>query len=369
MTDQEKITLTRLINLRLILDRYEDTKIAEMMRVFNAAQANILNRLGDVTIRNRTQLNNLLSEIDLVSTALETRLTGNIAMMTAESGSYTYDEMNKILGWDGRVNSFNALLPQMDSLFRTAMDTPIGGHTLAPWVSKTLGVNSNALKIEVTASIASGDSYKAMVSRLGTKFRNIPEEELITLARTYTQSIQVRAQEDIFDANSDIVKSKEWSAILEVGYSKTGRGTCERCAALDGNRYKLKDPDNPNMPLHPRCRCIWSPQTLTWREMGLDVDEMKDIYQPVLNRYNAVIGTGRTGSPEVLMMQGGDYEQAWLRMGNDNQNNVIGVVRANLVRNGSLPFKSIVDGKGNLIPIDKLGLSNDQLKVARKREN
>ena len=78
-----------------------------------------------------------------------------------------------------------------------------------------------------------------------------------------------------------------WTAVLEGGYKKTGRGTCLRCAALDGTVYKL-DEKKPQMPLHPRCRCIWLPETKTFRELGVDWDEIQETSRPYTIRLVSV---------------------------------------------------------------------------------
>jgi len=62
--------------------------------------------------------------------------------------------------------------------------------------------------------------------------------------------------------DSNVVTGWERHAVLD-------ERTCIACIELDGKRYKLDEP----MDDHVNGRCVMLPVTLTYREMGLDVDE------------------------------------------------------------------------------------------------
>jgi hypothetical protein len=56
----------------------------------------------------------------------------------------------------------------------------------------------------------------------------------------------------------------EWQAAWE--------GTCPECGSLDGRRFKQGEA--PVRPVHPHCACTVSPVPRTWRELGIDMDEI-----------------------------------------------------------------------------------------------
>jgi len=145
----------------------------------------------------------------------------------------------------------------------------------------------------------------------------------------------VKAQTDIYEANRDIVTKVKWSALLERGNSKTGRGTCARCQSLDEMEWKVDDYNRPPCPLHARCRCLLSPITKSWDELGFDSKVMSKKYRPWTDRdkKGKLVNTG---------IEDGSYKDWWLKHSKQWQDNAIGPVRAELVREGSLDFNKMV---------------------------
>ena len=69
------------------------------------------------------------------------------------------------------------------------------------------------------------------------------------LVHTELARVVNKAQLEVYK-NSGVVDYVMWTATLESN-------TCDRCAALDGKKYKLEDV--PYLPLHPSCRCALIP--------------------------------------------------------------------------------------------------------------
>jgi len=84
------------------------------------------------------------------------------------------------------------------------------------------------------------------------------------IARTELQRVANTAKRRCFEAFSDVIAAEEWQAAWE--------GTCPECGALDGRRFKLGTA--PALPVHPHCACTLSPVPRTWRELGIDLDEV-----------------------------------------------------------------------------------------------
>lgn len=66
-------------------------------------------------------------------------------------------------------------------------------------------------------------------------------------------------------ANSDIVTGYRWLSTLD-------NLTSDLCQALDHQEFELGD--GPLPPAHPNCRSTIAPITKTFRELGIDIDEM-----------------------------------------------------------------------------------------------
>ena len=97
-----------------------------------------------------------------------------------------------------------------------------------------------------------------------------------SLVRTSVQTVANETRDKTFAQNGDLVKGKEWVAALD-------NRTCLVCGSLDGKRWDLEG--NPighsvpykSAPAHYNCRCSFVPILKTWKEMGIDIDELPEI--------------------------------------------------------------------------------------------
>ena len=79
------------------------------------------------------------------------------------------------------------------------------------------------------------------------------------------QHVANTARVETMKANEDIVKGYRWVSTLD------GR-TSEVCRSLDGKQFDIGK--GPIPPAHPNCRSTTVPVLKSWRELGLDIDEM-----------------------------------------------------------------------------------------------
>lgn len=111
------------------------------------------------------------------------------------------------------------------------------------------------------------ETVKEMMDGVDRKMRNY----MTTLVQTESAHLSEMAMDkSIKEMGGD---SWEWCATLEIH-------TCEHCGELDGQVFYYKnDKTNPNIPLHPNCRCT-----------KLPVDDL-----PILNRWyrDPVTGKGK----------------------------------------------------------------------------
>jgi len=125
--------------------------------------------------------------------------------------------------------------------------------------------------------------------------------------------------------------------------------TCLRCGALDGKEYG-KDEIRPQLPLHWRCRCTYIPLPPTWKELGIDLEE-------VVSERAAVKHTTRTvhhrdGSTstkftpdDVKLVSGKTTYTQWLKSQLEQDpafvKDVLGPKRFELFKSGKLDLKAM----------------------------
>jgi len=92
------------------------------------------------------------------------------------------------------------------------------------------------------------------------------------------------------------------------------------------------------------------PITKSWRDLGIDIDEMDEVHEKWYIR-----SPGRK-----ILSRGtidGNYADWWKTRSVSFQNNAVGPVRADLIRNKDIQFNDIVDHKtGKLILLDELDI-------------
>jgi len=296
----------------------------------------------------------LLDHFQDLTLGVRSALGHNIAQIVSAVGANALLMHNDILSFGGRIEPFNNVAMSPNQL-KSFVEMPLGGKLIQEWVDSAYAFNIQAqIKEELLTGVLQGESYPELVDRIRQGF-GIAEQDAINIARTYVQSANVHAQELVAEENLDVVKGLKWVATLETSFKKTGRGTCIRCAALDGTEYKM-DEIHPEIPLHQNCRCVWVYILISWRELGIDIDEMEEAYRPWTVRPNINIGTGRKG--KSILDHGfyqGNYEGFLGEQSDRFQKNVLGPRRFELYDAGKVSLKDMVDSTtGKLILIRDL---------------
>lgn len=343
--------LTRNVQWRYRLDQYEDATIAEMLKTVRAAVADVQKQLfmGEKVPRADV----LVQELEALSAGLRKRLGEDVADMATEALNYSAVEHQAILSINGAA-SINTVALSAEQ-FRAFMASPAtGGVSLPAWVDAAWGnAVTERVKRNLNIAVLQGESYqKAVRGLLDSTIANFTEREAVTIARTYIQTANVAAQMATYQANDDLVTGWKWSAVLEPGFSKSGRGTCIRCQALDGKIFPMNQ--GPSIPAHSRCRCTALPVLKTWRELGLDRDELEPAIRPYTIRPDANIDAGGMRTIIESGRHQGDYASWWAKQDRAFRVNAVGPGRFELLEAGKIKFEDLVDGTGRQRTLEEL---------------
>ncbi|RLC88508.1 MAG: hypothetical protein DRJ03_02555 [Chloroflexi bacterium] len=364
MNKEQTITTYRYVNQRYALDRFEDAALEDLSKYYTTARKKTeaaINRAikKNLDLRSTNRLKALLAEIDDKIEQLTEAVTKPVAEAAGEAGAYSYRNTNDILSWDGAVDSFDNVAMSASQLATIAATETLGGHTLDGWLWSALNEENQALKAEIAQARIRGISYKKIMAELPARYNNLlagadTKRNLETVVKSYIQSMNAKAHKDIYEANKDVIKGVEWSAIMENGNTKTGRGTCSRCMSLDGMEYDTID-SGPNCPLHPRCRCMYLPVTKSWKELGFTDEETEELgtkynkwYERDMTKEYYVRGPkkGQLKPPSRQILDYGetsdDFAGFWATKPEWWQDNAIGPRRADLVRAEVVDFDELV---------------------------
>ncbi|MEN6491729.1 MAG: phage minor head protein [Rectinema sp.] len=163
---------------------------------------------------------------------------------------------------------------------------PIAGSTLSDYAD-ALGVNNvTDVVAETQRALEQGETLDKLVSTLRGKVvtramwvngKYVPgtydggvmttdTRQTEMFARTAVMHVGNRARETYYKANEDIIKGYMWVGVLDTR-------ACLECIVLDGKVFGVNEP-RPAQPLHIDCRCVTLPVLKTYRELGVDIDEL-----------------------------------------------------------------------------------------------
>lgn len=96
---------------------------------------------------------------------------------------------------------------------------------------------------------------------------------------------------------------------------------------------------------------------MSYRELGLDINELERSARPFTERLPGEIGLGRFGTITKAGTIKGSFEDFFFTRDEKYQKDLLGPVRYSLLKEGKIEFQDIVDKNGNvrLLKKDKEG--------------
>lgn len=238
-----------------------------------------------------------------------------------------------------------ASLPSAAVLKAMVSDSLIQGAPLKEWWEKMGADTAFKFSAQVRQGVVAGETLQQVITRIvGSKKKGIvgimeiSHRHASTLVHDSIMQIANDARMAVYKANADIMKGFEWLSTLDSN-------TCVSCMAYSGAQWDMKgnsiksDLPLKNPPLHPNCRCVLTPLTKSYRELGLDVDEMPP-------------GTRASDLGQVPADMTMD---AFLkRHDTEYLNDLLGPGRAKLFQDGKITLRQLVDGTGRPLRLDEL---------------
>jgi SPP1 gp7 family putative phage head morphogenesis protein len=208
---------------------------------------------------------------------------------------------------------------------------------------------ANAFAAQVRMGVMSGETTDDIVRRVvggKSKGRVIPgimgatRRDATALVRTAVQSAAAEARMETYRQNSDVIKGYRQLSTMD------GR-TTKVCLSYSGAMWNTdyepmggnKLPYNNGCPRHFNCRSVILPITKSYRELGLNIDEVPKGTRASMD--------GSIPSDETM--------DAFLkRKGEAFQDQLLGPTRAKMVRDGTITLQDLVDQSGRELTIEQL---------------
>jgi len=184
---------------------------------------------------------------------------------------------------------------------------------------------SREVMTAVQAGITRGSVTKEIAAEVFGLVNARTKAQAETVVRTAANMAGSVARNELYKANSDILKGEEYSAVLDGSTTIT-------CASLDGNIYAVGV--GPLPPLHYNCRSVRVPV-------------VDDAFKALREGSTRASMTGPVSSQTTY--------NSWLgRQSKEFQVEVLGVERDELFRSGKLTLSKFTDDAGRVYTLDEL---------------
>lgn len=343
------------IRRRIMLLRYGNSEAQDLISILREANPAITaamlkgvegmraNNMTPARLRALSRL--LLNETQSAYTDIYTTLNKDMESFGTAEAKYSAnllsstipEQVLKLLDKDIQTTSWQQILASLSS--RAVM-----GRTLDQWFNIKLPTDlANSLVNGLHTAILQGVPSVQAVNqvRKSGAWAN-QERDLSTVTHTAINFIAADARELTRKANSDLIKERQWLSTLD-------NKTSTICIVRDGLRYTADTPVQPvghQIPygagpgkIHFRCRSTETWVVKSWRELGIDADELPDGVRASMN------GEVPASMNYLSWLQ----EKASPRV----QEEVLGVTRADMLRSGKYRAEQFYDD-GKLIPLSKL---------------
>ena len=350
MTNDELLylyLLARSLWWRHDLEQLDADAVAAVIAALESAQKDIASRLAEdaaglstLTEWRREQDEALNAWADEVLAGARATVTGTISEASIAAATASLAAYNAILSLDGKASAVKTVGLSSEQIRAWFQDTALGSGGLERWVDTAL---DNGVKQSILAALrkvavegkGTAEAVRRVIVAANDAGFEITRREAITVTRTFIQTANVRAQEAVYEANRALIKGYKRVETLD-------NKTCAVCLWGDGAVYGLDEP-RPSLPAHARCRGTWIVIAKSWRDFGIDVDDLEAVARPWTIRDPGPIGTGGRKIQNYGKTTE-NYSGWWASLSDaDKAKTAVGKVRRKLLESGAVSWDDMWD--------------------------
>lgn len=257
-------------------------------------------------------------------------------------------EMRDLAGYeaDHQAQLFASTLPaevsftriNVEQAYSAALARPMQGRLMREWAASIEADKMTRIRDALRIGYVEGQTIDQMARRIrGTRARGyedgiieIDRRNAAAVVRTATQHVASVTRNRFYEANADLIKGERYTATID------GRTTL-RCASLDGKVFELGK--GPMPPVHWNCRSVRTPILKSWRELGIDADELSASTRASMDGQipeETTFGEWLRGKPAAF------------------QDEYLGKTKGKLFRDGKLSIDRFVSRNGDELTLDEL---------------
>lgn len=306
------------------IERLKANEVKKFEKFLREIDKSIRDRLqgGELTQFSRERLERLLVSVHSMLGEIFARHYDQLALDLVQLANYQGEhEAGMITAASAEPENLEFVIPAPEQMRAAVFSAPLsvrgpdGGKLLEPFIKDWHKAEQDAITGAIRQGFFEGQTNAQIVQKIrGTKANQYRDGILQTttrhaeaITRTAIQHVAVAARIETMKANQDICKGVRWISTLDSR-------TSAPCRTLDGQVFDFDK--GPRPPLHINCR-------------STVIDELSDEYD--------WLSEGRTRSSLDGPVDSEESYYEWLkRQPVQFQNDVIGVKRAKLLRDGGL---------------------------------
>lgn len=240
-----------------------------------------------------------------------------------------------------------AVNPQQ--VYTAAMSRPFQGRLLREWASSIEAGRMARIRDAIRIGYVEGQTADQIIRRVrGTKAKGYADG-IIEIDRRHAASVVQSALSHMADTMRERMYAENRGLIKALGWVSTlDSKTTPMCRVRDGKQYEPEThkPIGHSIPwlsgpgkLHWNCRSTSVPITFSWRELGIDIDDMEPTTRASMD--------GQVPADTT-------YGE-WLgRQSAARQDQILGPKRGKLMREGGLTMDSFYNDRGKWLDLDEL---------------
>ena len=345
MNPAELALLDAVISQQLDVFRLSAAKRAQILRRLARLERELVNKLAvtDMKRGERRKLARFLKATGEVIAEAYTKAQGELEFgAVAETiAKLTANDLAVVLG----PIEPEVRLPTADFYAAVASDAMVEGVPQAQWWRAQAEATRRAFEGAIRQGLASNETNQQLIARIVGKdgvggVMSVARYQAAALVQTGVSSVANTARLATFRANSDIVIGVRQVSTLDSHTSKI-------CIAYSGAAWDLDGQPirgttlafNNGPPRHFNCRSVLVPILKTFKQLGLDVGEIKPATR---------------ASDEGQISAATTFNAFLSRKSFEYQNEVLGVGRADLWRAGKITLRDLVSGDGRPLTLAEL---------------
>jgi hypothetical protein len=331
---------------QLDLLRLEAGTRARVVGMLNRLQVELIGRLAAsrVTSFTKARVNELLRESGVAVDTYFARIEGEVSTaldgVAQSSARQAADTLTEVLSIDA-----GAGLPTATYLERISSNALVMGAPSSEWWSRQSADTAFRFSNAIRQGLVAGDTNEEIVARVAGRMgfpgiMDVSRANARSLIHTSIQEVANESRAETYRKNADVVEGIRQVSTLDGN-------TTDICIAYDGAEWTLDGepmegtslPYEGGCPRHWGCRSVEVPITKSFEELGIPAPE------PAPAERAAAGGPVPASTTFEEFLAGRTVEQ---------QDEQLGVGRAELWRDGTITLQQLLDLRGNPLTLEEL---------------